>query len=166
MTTDKYYAAHKEAVKIRSKKYYEDHREHALKVRKTWRDNNKEKMSEWYKQYRGKNRDAVRDRQKKWNNKNIIRRKLTNLNGHYKRTYGLSYEEVINLISLQNGLCKICGDKLDANKQTCVDHNHKTGKVRGILCRKCNVGIGAFQENKSIMLKASHYIESDGSFAE
>ena len=78
----------------------------------------------------------------------------------YKRLYGISIEDYERLLEAQNGLCKICG-KEPGHKPLSVDHNHVTGKVRGLLCSHCNVGIGNLMDNIDIMRKAIDYIESD-----
>ena len=63
----------------------------------------------------------------------------TRINTHYKRRYGVDYDTYEQLCSLQAGLCAICKAK---PRKLVVDHDHSTGKVRGLLCRKCNTGLG------------------------
>ena len=53
--------------------------------------------------------------------------------------------------------CDICGTSVEGKKKH-VDHNHKTGQVRGILCDKCNLGIGLFNENPEILINATSYL--------
>lgn len=65
---------------------------------------------------------------------------------HIKKKYGLSKEDWGVLFNSQNGLCAICHrtqDSLKKNriKRFCVDHDHKTGKIRGLLCSNCNYRI-------------------------
>lgn len=62
------------------------------------------------------------------------------------------------LLKEQNCVCAICSKK-DENKMLAVDHNHKTGKVRGLLCSGCNLGIGNFKENTSSLKNAIWYIQ-------
>lgn len=70
------------------------------------------------------------------------------------------------MFELQSGLCKICTRPLPAHDKPgnyiCVDHCHKTGKVRGLLCDPCNVGIGKFEESSTALRRAADYIESQG----
>jgi hypothetical protein len=70
--------------------------------------------------------------------------------------YGITLEEYNRLFILQNGKCAICSVSQD--KSLDVDHCHKTNKVRGLLCRKCNLGIGFMQDNPEICKKASEYL--------
>lgn len=57
---------------------------------------------------------------------------------NYKARYGLEEWQVRNLLEHQKGLCAICGKP---PKKPCVDHDHETGRVRGILCHRCNIGL-------------------------
>lgn len=76
---------------------------------------------------------------------------------HIKTFYGLSKENYLNLLKLQNNKCKIC-NKEDV-KILSVDHCHKTGKIRGLLCRKCNSAIGLFYENIINLQNAINYLQ-------
>lgn len=87
-------------------------------------------------------------------------------NSHIKRTYGLSKEDFMSIISSQGNSCGICripfsvmsfikeGRKI----RTAVDHDHDTGKVRGILCATCNLGIGFFGDNEEHLQMAIDYL--------
>lgn len=86
-------------------------------------------------------------------------------NYQLKRDYGITLDMFYEMVKSQNGLCAICGDILrDRNlkndqRASVVDHCHKTGFVRGILCNPCNAGIGMLRESKEIILKAVAYLE-------
>src|SRR5712691_2192430 len=74
-----------------------------------------------------------------------------------KRKYGISLEDYERLLALQNGACAICRRKSD--RMLCVDHCHKTGRVRGLLCHKCNAGLGCYDDDPSFMRAAAAYLE-------
>lgn len=85
-----------------------------------------------------------------------------------KKRYGLSIADYTLLHLKQHGRCAICDDIIingylnrdtKTNFQTCVDHNHVTGKVRGLLCWNCNVALGKFKDNPTILRKAADYLE-------
>lgn len=60
----------------------------------------------------------------------------------------------------QNGVCQICNTKpTKMRKQLFIDHDHKTGRVRGLLCNECNFGLGKFQDNSSLLRNAASYVE-------
>jgi len=87
------------------------------------------------------------------------RRKIYDL----KNKYGLSITEFDDLLLSENNKCPICGQPLDLLnlKNICIDHNHLTGKVRGILCRKCNLAIGLLRDNPEYLRNAIKYLEGD-----
>lgn len=73
------------------------------------------------------------------------------------RAYGITPVEYQAILVKQHGGCAICGEK--PNKERLhVDHCHSKGHVRGLLCRKCNIGIGLFKEDPHLMIKAISYV--------
>lgn len=85
--------------------------------------------------------------------------KAANKRAQIKHCYGITFVEYNKIFEQQNGRCVICG-KHQSRLTQClsVDHNHKTGKVRGLLCKYCNFGI-SFIDNKKFMKKAINYLE-------
>lgn len=71
-----------------------------------------------------------------------------------QKKYGLSKEQFQEMLKSQTNKCKICG----AEEKLVVDHSHMTGKVRGLLCHKCNRGLGQFNDNIPLMFKAIEYL--------
>lgn len=67
-------------------------------------------------------------------------------------------EEYNKLLELQNSSCGICGGK-DSAKRLAVDHDHETGKIRGLLCSKCNRALGYLNDDKELLRKAISYLE-------
>lgn len=66
-------------------------------------------------------------------------------NIHYKRSYGITYEDKLNLIQQQGGVCYICKSPFKSPKLSHVDHDHRTGKVRAIVCVDCNRTLGVVE---------------------
>ncbi|MBL0320503.1 MAG: endonuclease VII domain-containing protein [Alphaproteobacteria bacterium] len=79
-----------------------------------------------------------------------------------ERKYGLTQEQHIEKIKEQDNSCAICGKK-DEGRVLCVDHDHKTGKVRGLLCTNCNVGLGNLKDSIQILQAAIGYLKRYGS---
>lgn len=80
---------------------------------------------------------------------------------YYLTTYfGITKEDYNNLLKEQNHTCAIC-NKVDPtpNRRLAVDHNHKTNEIRGLLCGKCNIALGLFDDNTDLMLKAIEYLK-------
>jgi hypothetical protein len=74
------------------------------------------------------------------------------------KLYGLSQEAYDALLEKQDYRCAVC-NKPFALYQPCVDHDHKTGRVRGILCHNCNIGIGKFNDKPALLELASLYLK-------
>jgi dCMP deaminase len=86
-------------------------------------------------------------------------------NKYLKETYDISLEQYNEMSQLQNNVCAICkqpetklNDRKDGYQFMSVDHDHATGKVRGLLCDNCNLGIGRFSENRTLMRSAMNYL--------
>lgn len=71
-----------------------------------------------------------------------------------KLVYGISLEEYNRLFEQYNYECCICG-----NVAVCLDHNHITGEIRGILCHPCNQAIGLLRDSPDLLRKAATYLE-------
>jgi hypothetical protein len=74
-----------------------------------------------------------------------------------KTHYGISKAQYDEMLASQGGNCGICGN--DPKETLCVDHCHSTGKVRALLCRSCNTGLGCFKDNSQLLLAAIKYLE-------
>lgn len=105
-----------------------------------WRNKNRAHYNEYMAEYRTKNPDKIR---------------LTEI----KRDYGLSAEQFMNLVNSQNNLCKICGRGPSGKRPLAIDHHHGTGKVRGLLCYRCNTAISIL-DDKDHLEKALAYLAS------
>lgn len=77
-----------------------------------------------------------------------------------KHKYGITVEQYDAMLARQKGKCGLCGKKPKPDKRLAVDHCHRTGKVRGLLCHCCNNGLGCFNDNTDLMLLAVAYVES------
>jgi len=77
-----------------------------------------------------------------------------------KKKYGMSLKDYDQMLASQQHGCKICGTNKPMNNSEylCVDHCHTTGKVRGLLCSKCNSAIGLFDEDTNRMRLAMQYL--------
>jgi Recombination endonuclease VII len=79
------------------------------------------------------------------------------------RKYGLTVAKFKGMLAAQENKCYLCSIEMQEGgkyyNRVCIDHNHKTGKVRALLCFKCNVGLAMFNENPEVLIKASQYIQ-------
>jgi hypothetical protein len=84
---------------------------------------------------------------KPWYKEYLLRKRL--------KRYGLTKEQYVELLVLQNFRCKICLKKADNLR---IDHDHESGKVRGLLCNACNLALGLFRDNTQVLDDARKYI--------
>jgi ribosomal protein L37E len=106
-----------------------------------------------------KNRKSTHIRQKEWRDRN--KEKLADYD--LRRRFDISLEEYDALLASQQGVCAICGrpeirSYKGKAKKLSVDHDHTTGKIRGLLCYKCNLGIGQFEDSIKLLDKAKEYL--------
>ena len=75
----------------------------------------------------------------------------------------MSQDDFNKLMITQNGVCAICKNPPTVHARNrgvlCVDHDHATGKVRGLLCRPCNQGLGLFKDSKMLLNSANDYLD-------
>ena len=83
---------------------------------------------------------------------------------YLEETYGVSYKV---LYDLQDGMCAICGKMDDPQgRDFAMDHDHKTGKLRGLLCSHCNIALGYFEDDIDRLQSAIDYLTSKGVYYE
>ena len=79
---------------------------------------------------------------------------------HLKCKYGISLNDYEQMLEEQNGCCAICkAHYTKFSKLLAVDHCHKTGKIRGLLCINCNTALGKFKDNPFVLQTAIDYLE-------
>jgi DNA-directed RNA polymerase subunit RPC12/RpoP len=94
---------------------------------------------------------------KQWKKDNPNKVKLMGKRKHTKKSYNLTLNEYLKEIENRNYKCDICSKKVQ--RLNC-DHDHKTGKIRGFLCTRCNIATG-FHEDYELSLKILPYIETN-----
>ena len=132
----KYRTEHPDRIKASKKKYYENNKDKFNKQACEWRKNNPEKLS-------------------------VIHRKAA-----LKADYNITPEQYNQMLNEQHSVCAICGKPETSinprnNMPRClaVDHDHNTGKIRGLLCSRCNTALGLLNENKETVSKLVLYLE-------
>ena|SRR3990167_45321 len=143
----RYYAKNKEICKMNSLEKYHAEPEKRRKTSNEWKKNNSQRVSVYRKQY----------------NLNNAQRLIY----YRKQVWGLSKENFEALLLAQASACTICKQpetiKLNGTTKTlCVDHDHITGKIRGLLCNNCNVALGSLKDDIGLLKQAIIYLESEG----
>ena len=126
------------------------------KVARKWYKNNKDEIDRKNQEYRKTNREEVLAMCRAYYANNKSKWRESDL----QKKYGMSIDDYNLMLTEQDGCCAICGrHTLELGKTLCVDHNHVTGEVRGLLCGNCNKGIGFLMEDASILSSAIEYLE-------
>lgn len=91
--------------------------------------------------------------------KRKLEKPLSKKDAELKRLYGITIEDYLSIFDNQLGVCKICKQPCKTKSRLSVDHNHKTGKVRGLLCNRCNRALGMFEDSPELLQSAIDYLE-------
>lgn len=131
---------------------------HAVKIaeyQKLWHAKNKEKQAAYNKEYKKTHPAKKRTPEQNRKYKPYVREL------HLKKKYGIDENGYQNLLASQNGCCAICKTTDPHGKRHNrfhVDHCHKSNFVRGLLCSRCNMGLGSFLDDIQLMQKAIEYL--------
>lgn len=106
--------------------------------------------------------ESSKEHQRRWRKLNPDKAKSTLL----KKQFGIGLNDYIEMFERQGGKCYICGipgnvfsEKKNLSTTLVVDHCHKTGKIRKLLCYGCNTGLGLFKDNPAVLRRAAAYIK-------
>lgn len=145
-----HYEIHRERIIARQKEYVKENAEACRKRQQEWYARNKEKCKATTKLWYENNKASIREKEKTPEGR---ARKRSNW---IKTKYGISQSDFEIMNSRQGGVCAIC--QKDRGLVLNTDHCHKTGAVRGLLCRDCNVGLGFFKDSQTALQKAISYL--------
>lgn len=148
-----YYRLNKTKWKKRHKVIYARDREKIIAAQKVHYKKNREKILE-----RNKTEAFLKYR-REWRKKNPEKMKAQSRRHNLKRRLnqrGITHSDYEGMKRSQNGGCAICGGS--GKNGLHLDHDHKTNKVRGLLCCKCNLGVGYFQDDLNLLANAIHYL--------
>lgn len=112
-------------------------------ARKKWRAENRDRVAGYSKKYWALNPEKQRRK-----------RQIQKF-----REWGITEDRYRDILVSQGGGCAICAGLCVSGRQLAVDHDHETGKIRGLLCARCNNGLGNFTDNSALLLRAASYLE-------
>jgi hypothetical protein len=172
-TARAYRLANKDSVRLASARWREANKDHLNS------DEYRARQREYHRKWRAINREKLRERQREYerNNPEIIKRNrdrhketekfaATRFRLHIARKFSLTVEQYNEILASQGGVCKICRKQCDRRRNgltkalapLCVDHDHKTGAVRGLLCSKCNSALGLVNDDVETLRRAIDYL--------
>ena len=135
-----------------------EYKERRAKSVKAWYLANKDKKYEYNKNWAKKNSDKMVEYQKQWAKRNPDKYREKNRRRNLSQ-FGITTEDYAELLNSQGDVCAICRKTCKTGRRLAVDHNHKTGKVRGLLCNNCNQGLGKFKDSKELIMQAYEYLK-------
>jgi hypothetical protein len=126
---------------------------------KQWRIDNRDKLQEQRIRYRKKNKERIAMQMKEFYKNNPQKMRQYQLRRFFD-LYGITMEQYKVMYDNQEGKCPICGrHENELVKSLCIDHDHKTGSIRDLLCVKCNVGLGWFDDDIERLSSAILYLK-------
>ena len=117
-------------------------------------EKNKDKILKRNKKYRELHPEKIKKLHKTWSDNHKDNQKHFKL----KRLYGISFEQYEKIRIEQEDLCKVCKMKCITGRDLAVDHGHITGKIRGLLCNKCNHVLGLVNDNALLLQELAVYL--------
>lgn len=144
-----------------ARKWKKEHAEEIKEYQTEWYKNNKKKIEEYSKNYYAEHREEIIEKATLWNKKHPEKAEKNRRKSQLSQ-YGLTIEEYDKLYDEQNGVCACCGEPQTLGcRFLSVDHDHETGRVRGLLCTNCNIGLGHFKDDKEKLKMAIKYLEEN-----
>jgi hypothetical protein len=143
------YKKHKDKILECRKSYYQKHSEKIKKNKKS-RDRNTPAQKKWKQEYYLRNKEIIRAKQKQWRSDN----KLELKDRIMKKKYGIGVDQFTQMKLEQSNQCLICA----MENKLVIDHCHKTGLVRGLLCETCNILLGHAKDDQHILNSAIQYL--------
>ena len=117
--------------------------------------------AEYHRHYRASNKERLHQQRLEWKARNPDKIAKLNRDSSLRR-YKITQERYDELLALQQGTCGICGTTdpgRSKDKYFCIDHDHATNTIRGLLCARCNLGIGYLQDDLRILSNAITYLQ-------
>jgi hypothetical protein len=148
--------AHRDQVSWRKGKIFvnkDEQYKNKLAYRRMWRVKNRERILKQEGEYRDKNRIAVNQ----YSRLRYYKNKQKELDRIRFKKYGITGEEYREILERQGIKCPICNR--DITKNLSVDHNHITGKIRGLICNSCNLAIGNANDSPDRLRAMADYLE-------
>lgn len=113
-------------------------------------------IDRWKKRYHAD--EEFRTRVKAHARKHEKKQNPTQRRARKLRLYGITVADEQGMLLRQNGLCQLCPQPPKTGRILVVDHCHETGKVRGLICKRCNTGLGFFRDNPRTFARAAAYL--------
>ncbi len=114
------------------------------------------KLAKYHAEYYNQNRDKINRQREKY--QKSVKGQTSHRRNWLRSKYGLTLEQHKQIYLDQDGYCALCGKSVAYNR-IATDHNHNTGKMRGLLCYPCNLGLGCLGDTVGGLRKAIKYLK-------
>lgn len=135
--------------------YYERNREKVLAKAKARYEKKKDEIRAKQAEY--KSQTGYNSKYYHENRDRLLKEAAEKHRANPGKKHGLSAETYWKMVEDSKGQCAVCGGEM---KKTCVDHDHKTGRVRGLVCHPCNVSLGLMQDDPARLERAAVYLRN------
>lgn len=151
-----YFLQHISLWRQRNRNYRTQHPGQERERHRKYREKNRERTRQWNRQYYWRKPEKLRQRAREWRIKHedLVRERRKSY--HLKELYGLSLKEYENILTRQDGKCAVC----KRAKPLQVDHDHASGKVRGLLCHACNLAVAGIEISKVDPIQFDYYVSA------
>ena len=123
-----------------------------------------EQRKYWETDWHVENREKLKQQKRDWYYQNKEKAREQQLKSYRQRTYGVSQDEYMEMLEEQDYVCAICGkpeclvNPSGETRPLSIDHCHDTGKVRGLLCNRCNILLSRARDSVEILANAIEYL--------
>lgn len=153
------YLSNKDKILEKQKAYYQANKAKRNAFSSTYRGKNLDKVKAYEAKSKEKHKATYQELARKFYRKNRARLLISGRRRALAQKYNMSEEEYDRKFAEQSGLCATCLKPPKANKRLCVDHDHVTGRVRRLLCDRCNMVLGLIDESPSTLRRLADYLE-------
>lgn len=156
-----YYQKNKESLSKRNQENEKANRKRYNGYKRKWVAKNRERVQSQGREHYARNREAYNAKMRAYKSRDDVRLKLKSW--LLEKKYGIDITAFEGLIKSQEGKCKCCNTPFGLLRglKPCVDHCHATGKIRGILCVRCNLLLGHANDQPEVLRNCAAYLERE-----
>lgn len=152
--------ANKEESRAKARKYYYEHLDECKERSRKWKKLNRKRASELQREWSQANPNKRREYERKYRINHPDKYAEASRRRYLRYAYKLSMDEYNEIFDKQEGRCAICHKhQSELNTPLCIDHDHETDDVRGLLCSNCNSMLGMADDNQSLLQEAIEYLK-------
>lgn len=130
-------------------------------VSKKWYADNPDRVAQRSREYRLLHKEELNEYGRAWRRANPEKAARYHKTVNIRKRFGIEWGVYLAMLAMHDGVCAICRKECDVVGSLAIDHDHKTGRVRGLLCNHCNTGLGKFRDDPTLLGNAITYLSRD-----